>query len=120
MADPAELTVQVMDRHTPIEATFTQSVLADGHMFLNDGRTFLYIKTVAVGQPHLITIQMPTSSDIDGLVVDDITFDLPDDKEHVMGPFPPKIYNQANGRVYITWERAEATCTAAVVRMPVV
>jgi len=121
MAARADLTVEVMDRHTPIIPTFTIAVVADGHKFLNDGRTFLYIKTVAVGQPHLITIQMPTSSDVDGLVVDDITFDMADDKNYVMGPFPPSIYNQTDGKVYIDWEDANiAGVSAAVVRMPVV
>ena len=120
MAPRLAVTVQVMDRHTPVVATFAEAIAADGHKFLNDGRTLLYIKTDTVGAEHLITIQMPDSSDIDGLVVSDLTYDLPDNQEVVMGPFPPKVYNQSDGYVYIDWEAATATVTWAVVRMPVV
>ena len=121
MAARAELTVEVMDRHTPIVPSFTIAVVADGHKFLNDGRTMLYIKTTGVGTEQLITIQMPTSSDVDGLVVDDITFDLLDDSDYAMGPFPPNIYNQTDGMIYIDWEDANiAGVSTAVVRMPVV
>ena len=87
MAARLAVTVQVMDRHTPVDATFAEAIVADGHKFLNDGRVFLYIITDAVGAPHLITIQMPTSSDVDGLVVDDLTYDLPDNQNVFMGPF---------------------------------
>jgi hypothetical protein len=118
MADRLAVTVQVMDRHTPVDATFAEAIVADGHKFLKDGRVFLYIITDTVGAPHLITIQMPTSSDIDGLVVDDLTYDLPDNQNVFMGPFPPKIYNQSDGMVYIDWEGAEAAITWAVIRMP--
>jgi len=120
MAPRAGLTVEVADRHTPIVPSFTIAVVADGHKFLNDGRTFLYIKTNAVGENHLVTIQMPTSSDVDGLVVDDITFDLLDNSDYVMGPFPPKVYNQTDGMVYIDWEvLLIAGVSTAVVRIPV-
>ena len=120
MAARLAVTVQVMSRFTPPDATFAEAIVADGHKFLNDGRTFLYIVTDTVGAEHLITIQMPTSSDIDGLVVSDLTYDLPDNQSVFMGPFPPNIYNQADGYVYIDWEAATAAVTWAVVRMPVV
>ena len=85
---------------------------------MNDGRTLLYIKTALVTHTHTITVQMPTSSDVDGLVVDDLTYALPDNQEVVMGPFPPKVYNQPDGYVYIDWEEADVKVTWAVVRMP--
>ena len=119
MAARLAVTVQVMDRHTPVVATTAEAVAADGHRFLNDGRTFLYIDTTGEGGDHLITIQMPTSSDVDGLVVDDITFELVKDKQYVMGPFPTNIYNQVDGMVYIDWDGASATVNWSVVRMPV-
>ena len=118
MADRLAVTVQVMDRFLPPDATFAEAIVADGRMFLNDGRTFLYIVTDTVGAAHLITIQMPTTSDVDGLVVDDLTYDLPDNQSVFMGPFPPSIYNQTDGYVYIDWEGATATVTWAVFRMP--
>lgn len=120
MAARLAVTVQVMDRHTPVVATTAEAVAADGHMFLNDGRTFLYIDTTTEGANHLITIQVPTSSDVDGLVVADITFDMVNDKQYVMGPFPPSVYNQPDGMVYIDWEGASVNVNWSVVRMPVV
>ena len=120
MAARADLTVEVAARHTPIVPSFSIAVVASGHKFLNDGRTFLYIKTDTVGTECLITIQMPTSSDVDGLVVDDITFDLLDDSDYIMGPFPPGTYNQTDGKVYIDWEDANiGGVSTAVVRLPV-
>ena len=48
MAARADLTVEVAARHTPIVPSFSIAVVASGHKFLNDGRTFLYIKTDTV------------------------------------------------------------------------
>jgi len=116
MAARAEITVQVADRHTPIEPDWEIAVVADGHMFENDGRTFLYLRGGAA--PCEITVQTPNT--VDALAIDDIIFDIPaTTEERVMGPFPPEHYNQ-DGMVYIDWEVANiAGVSCAVIRLPV-
>lgn len=118
MADRAEITVQTMDRHTPIEPTQTQALVADYHMFANDGRTFLFL----IGGTANCEITIQTPGTVDGLAIDDPLFDIPlgNTEFRIMGPFPPSIYNQSDGMVYIDWEDATvALVKVAVIRMPV-
>lgn len=118
MADRAAIAVQVVDRHTPIEPTQTNALVADYHMFLNDGRTFLFL----IGGTANCEITVQTPGTVDGLAVDDIVFDIPlgATEFRIMGPFPPSIYNQSNGYVYIDWEDANiAGVKGAVLRLPV-
>jgi len=118
MADRADITVQVVDRHTPVEPTQTAAAVADYHMFDNDGRTFLFL----IGGTANCEITVQTPGTVDGLAIDDIIFDIPlgATEYRIMGPFPPSIYNQANGKVYIDWEDANiAGVKVAVLRLPV-
>ena len=115
MAARADLAVQVMDRHTPIEPTQTNAVVADGHMFVNDGRTFLFL----IGGTANCEITIQTPQTVDSLAIAELVFDIPlgATEYRIMGPFPPSVYNQSNGKVYIDWEVANiANVKVAVVR----
>ena len=117
MATRDAITVQVMDEVTPIEPTWVDARVADGHKFLNDGRTFLYLR----GGAGNCEITVHTPSTRDGLAIDELVFDIPaTTEERVMGPFPPGVYNnQSDGMVYIDWEVANiAGVSCAVIRMP--
>ena len=117
MAARAAITVQVMDRHTPIEPTQTAAVVTDYHKFVNDGRTFLFL----IGGAANCEIVVQTPGTVDGLAVDDITYDitLAATEYRIMGPFPPSVYNQSDGYVYIDWEDGNiAGVKVAVIRMP--
>ena len=118
MAARADIAVEVIDRHTPIEPTQTSAVVADYHKFLNDGRTFLFL--IGGTADCLLTVQTPGT--VDGLAIDDVTFTVPlgATEFRMMGPFPPSIYNQADGKVYIDWQDANvANVKVAVIRLPV-
>jgi len=117
MAARADLPVQVMDRHTPIEPTQTNAVVADYHMFVNDGRTFLFL----IGGTANCEITILTPGTVDGLAIADLVFDIPlgATEYRIMGPFPTDIYNQSDRKVYINWEDANiANVKVAVIRMP--
>jgi len=119
MADRAAIAVQVVDRFTAVEPTQTDAVVADYHMFSNDGRTFLFL----IGGAANCEITVQTPGTVDGLAIDDIIFDIPSGatEYRIMGPFPPSIYNQSDGYVYIDWEGANiAGVKCAVLRLPVV
>ena len=118
MAVRAEITVQVVDRHTPIEPTQTNALIADYHKFVNDGRTFLFL----IGGTANCEITIQTPGTVDGLAIDDPLFDIPlgATEFRMMGPFPPEHYNQSDGMVYIDWEDANvANVKVAVLRLPV-
>ena len=117
MAARADLPIDVMDRHTPIEPTQTNAVGANYHMFLNDGRTFLFL--IGGTADCLLTIQTPHT--VDSLAIDNLPFTVPlGAAEHrIMGPFPPDIYNQSDRKVYIDWADADiANVKVAVIRIP--
>ena len=118
MAARADLPIDVMDRHTPIEPTQTNAVGANYHMFLNDGRTFLFL--IGGTADCILTVQTPGT--VDGLAVDDISFTVPlgvGTEFRIMGPFPPSVYNQSDGYVYIDWADADIlNVKVAVIRMP--
>ena len=118
MAARAELTVQEMGRQAPLVApTQNAAVVADGHKFSNDGRTFLWL--IGGTANCIITVQTPGT--VDGLAIDDVAYDIPLGAANwaVMGPFPPSVYNQSDGMVYIDWEVALiAGVKACVVRIP--
>ena len=112
-----DLTVQVMDRHTPIEPTQINAVATPSHMFLNDGRTFLFL--IGGTADCILTIQTPHT--VDTLAIDNLTFTVPlgAGEHRIQGPFPPDIYNQADRKVYIDWEDAFiANVKVSVIRMP--
>ena len=118
MAARADLTVQVMGRAIPLEPVMTNAVVADGHMFLNDGHTYLFL----IGGTVNCEITVQTPGTVDGLAIADLVFDVPATatEYRMMGPFPPDIYSQSDRKVYIDWEVANiANVKVAVVRMPI-
>ena len=95
-----ELAVVTVSRNG-IAATDTPVLAADGGQFVNDGRTFLRVNnTTAVSRT--ITFLTPyTVGSGPALAVADHAFVLPAAAtERWLGPWPPGIYNQPDGKVY--------------------
>ena len=121
MADRAAIAVQVVDRFTAVEPTQTDAIVADYHMFLNDGRTFLFL----IGGAANCEITVQTPGTVDGLAIDDIIFDIPSGatEYRIMGPFPPSVWNNAgaaaadNGTVHIDIDD-DTTLTLEAFRLP--
>lgn len=109
----AILTVQTISR-TGINPTFAAAA-AGGDSFANDGKVFFECKnanaatrTLTFALTQLVDGQTPAAK----TVVVPVT---PGDS--MVGPFPPSVYNDSNGRVVVTYS-AEADLTVAAFRLP--
>ena len=87
---------------------------AQGHSIINgDGGAFLHVKTS--GTPCDVTVQTPGT--VDGEAIADRVVSLGAATEAMVGPFPPSVYNQADGTVYVDFS-AVAGVTCAALRVP--
>jgi len=75
---------------------------ADGHYFLNDGRTYLEVKN---GGGSAVTVTLVAQARIDGVAPANggkqVT--LPAGGGLKIGPFPADVYNKADGTVEVTF-----------------
>lgn len=83
----------------------------DGHSFVNDGNTFLYIKNADVS-PVTITIQTPAQ--VGGLDIAEVSDALAASGEALYGPFPTHIFNQADGTVNVDFSGVTSLTILAV------
>lgn len=98
------ITIQEVDRDGPTEdtaatqtAAIAHNVHADGHSFLNDGKTcFLSVRNGA-GVRQLF-VYIPAT--VDGQAVTMQTYNLAATTDYKLGPFPASVYNQADGDVH--------------------
>jgi hypothetical protein len=97
-----------------ITPTYNAATDTDGDGFSNDGRTFIQVLNTN-GATRTLTIAIPVT--VDGCAVAGKALTIPATTGNkYIGPFPPDIYNQSNGQVYLNWS-AVADVTFAVVRM---
>jgi hypothetical protein len=83
----------------------------DGHSIENNGLVALHIKTVAT--PCTVTIQTPGT--VDGQAIADRTVALGASAERIIGPFPPRQYNQPTGDgVWVDFSAVTAVTVAAL------
>jgi hypothetical protein len=82
----------------------------DGHSLPNGGKELLHIKTG--GTSCNVTIQTPGS--VDGQAIGDRVIAIGTSSERIIGPFPPDIYNQTSGEVYIDFSAVTAVTIAAL------
>lgn len=88
---------------------------ANGNQFQNTGREILHVKNTN-GATRTLTVATPGS--VDGLAVADPTFVIPATTgDKFIGPFPPGVYNQNDGNVWLDWD-ASSGVTIAVLRLP--
>ena|SRR3990167_3538091 len=97
---------------TGLEQTY-EAAYVDGNKFSNDGRMFLIVKNGA-GAPITVTVQTPGT--VDGLAVAEQTITVTNAEERMIGPFPPGIYNQSDGMVYVDYSSV-TTITVALLRL---
>lgn len=83
-----------------------------GDDFVNSGIELLYIKN-ADASPKTVTIVTPATQD--ALAVADRAVVVPAGNEMLIGPFPTSIYNDANGKVSLTYS-AVTNVTVGVVQ----
>ena len=94
--------------------TLIASDETEGHRFPNDGRTFI----AAINTAGATTFTFQTPGTQDGLAIADRDEVIPINAVgEFYGPFPPGIYNQPDGTVFIDVD-TEATCSLAAFRLP--
>ena len=89
-----------IDRDDVCEATDTDlntgidgAGAGNGIEFANDGRMFIEVENGATQTIVTVITQLT----VDGQAVADPTFTVPLNEDHLFGPFPPTIYNNAAG-----------------------
>lgn len=84
-----------------------QSLNAGGDEFVNNGRAILLARSVAAGD---VTITLTPANPPAGTTFATYTYTIPGGSSgnvrHVLGPFPPRWWNDANGRVSFTCSSA--------------
>jgi len=83
------------------------------YLFPNDGKTLL----VCVGGATGCTITFVGYADEFGRVATSLTFVLGVNKTAIVGPFSPKLFNNADGKVQFTISAANATDYFEAVRI---
>lgn len=74
---------------------------SDTYFVPNNGRVVLLVTSTP---GCTVTVQTPNS--VDGLAVTDLTASVGATKQHVIGPFPTTVYNQADGTIQVTFSAA--------------
>ena len=95
--------------------TLTAGDETDHHEFVNDGRTLIAV--LKTGGTCVMTFETPGT--VDGLAIADqaVTPATHATRVVLIGPFPPGVYNQSNGLVYINITD-ETTFSLGAFRLP--
>ena len=88
---------------------------ADGNYFTNTGFEFLYALN---GDGSATTITLVNQLTIDGATVTAKTVSVPAGKAMLIGPFPTEIYNDANGRMNLTYSSVTSLTVLACKMIP--
>jgi len=77
-----------------------QAAAAGGDDFVNDGKKVLVIENDDVDSMDLT---ITTTKTVDGEAVADKTITIPAGERHLIGPFPPEVYNDGDGKVALAY-----------------
>lgn len=87
------------------------AAIADGHAFPNDVGTFVHVKNGGAGA---VNVTVPTPSTRDGLAVADRTVTVAAGAEAMIGPFPSRTYDQADGKVHVDYDVVTSVTVAVL------
>lgn len=97
-----------LDGVTPVYS----DAVAGGVQFVNDGRVFLHL-TNSNASSRAVTITTPYQEG--GLDLADVYITLEADTGDVMvGPFPPKLFNDSSGYVQVSFSETDGVKVAAI------
>lgn len=71
----------------------------------NDGRIFITAENVDAAATHKVTVVTPGTAG--GMGVEDDAVTVPKSGKLKIGPFPPQVFNQSNGQLYVNVDSAE-------------
>lgn len=113
----ATLALQTVAR-TGLDHTLA-AASAGGDAFGNDGRVFLRVKNSHGSASRTVTFasQIPTAAVPQGAAAANVAVAVAAGKDFLFGPFDPAGFNDANGRVVVTYS-TEADLTVAAVKLP--
>jgi hypothetical protein len=106
------LTITDVSRSTSGVAQPTQDTcdVANGNALAwNDGKIILEVNNSG-GVSYTFTVQTPGT--VDGLAVTDLVLTVAAGATRLLGPFPPAVYNQADGTVYVDPQNVALKCRA--------
>lgn len=94
------LTVQQIDRDTNgLAATHTAPTSTELSIPNNDGRIFIDVKNTGT---TTMTVTAQTPGNVGGLAIAELVTTVGiTSGDQMVGPFPPAIFNQADGSVYL-------------------
>ena len=103
MADVVLTVSEIARAGVDLSAAKTVVVPANTYYFPNDGNVVLFVNNVTVGA-CVVTIDIPTT--VDGQTVTDRTVSVAASDLEMIGRFPVAQYNNAAGRVKLTFDAA--------------
>jgi hypothetical protein len=88
------------------------SASAGGDQFANTGRELLLVRN---GGASSVTTTVAAQGRYRGVPFSNVTLTVPAGGEVIAGPFPPEVFNDANGRVNLSYS-AVTSVTVAVLQ----
>lgn len=107
----AILTVKQPGPNTAV-ALDAVAAASGGDKFLNDGRIVIYVKSTNA-TTHTITITTPASL-LGSIAIADVTFTVAQNEEKIIGPFPPRYFNDGQGYCNLTYSGVTNLTVSAV------
>lgn len=98
-------TITKTDRSRAANPISFAAASGGGDEFVNTGSEILFVSHTN-GAGSAVTLTIVTQATVDGLAVADRTVVIDPGEFHPLGPFDTKQYNDANGKVQLTWSSA--------------
>ena len=92
------------------------SVEAGGDWFLNNGRVIAWIANGHISQSR--TASAAIQQQVDGLAVAAKSVSIGAGSAKLFGPFPPELYNDADGYVQLTYSASGDGMTIGLLAIP--
>lgn len=101
--------LEVSQAGTPVVLS---SANADGHYVPNDGKVFLMGKNADVSA-HTVTVT-PTAPQVGLSASTPTAVSVAAGAEFCLGPYPPQLFNDVQGRMKVTFDAVTSVTIAAV------
>ncbi len=108
----ADLTVQQIS-HSGLNPSFGAAA-GGGDQFTNSGKTYLHVKN---GGGSAITVTVNSQSNCSFGFDHDVQVSVPASGERIIGPFAKSRFDDANGKVQVTYSGVTSV-TVAAIEMP--
>ncbi len=107
----ADLTLRTVDISGLDDSSIYESAAAGGDAFVNDGRTIIHIKN---GDASGMTLTMDTPGTYRGVNLANPTVSVGATSNYFVGAFDPRIFNDTNGKVQLTYSAVTSLTITAL------